>query len=456
MNKNLAFFLLLLIFSSGFSEKILIKIPTRERPEKFLSVLEKYKSYLSGKHEVFFVVSCDLDDISMNNPQVIQKLSSYSNVFVYFEKRSNKIGAINRDIDKHLDFDILIAGSDDMVPKKIGYDEIIVRDMKQSFPELDGVINYHDGFLGHQLNTIPIIGKKYYNRFNYIYHPSYLSVCCDVELTIVSRLLGKETCSQTVLFEHQHPVYGFQGDDLYVYNESSKFHLHDKTNLHKRMAKNFDLHFSEFQGNILPSSYSLYGGVDRKIKWSILICTLQERSGKFEDLFRKILNQIEKAHLTDKIEVVFFLDNREEPVGKKRNALLNAAHGEYLCFIDDDDDISDQYVNCIYSKLIDDPDCLSLQGVLKSPGNPNRKFYHSIDVKKYHQIGNCYFRFPNHLNVIKSSIAKQFKFPEKNYSEDYDWAFSILESGLLKKEAKIKKFLYIYDYNPKTSATLNR
>jgi hypothetical protein len=57
-----------------------------------------------------------------------------------------------------------------------------------------------------------------------------------------------------------------------------------------------------------------------------------------------------------------------------------------------------------------------------------------------------YYRPPNHLNVIKASIAKQFKFPEKNFGEDMEWSMQIQQSGLLKTEAHIDETLYYYIY----------
>ena len=249
------FYLAIFISNIIFSEKILIKIPTRERPDKFFATLDKYVELLSGNHQIEFVVSCDTDDVSMNNSETIKRLKKYRNLFFYFSPRTNKIDAINRDIDKHLDFDVLIASSDDMVPKVENYDEIIIKNMKESFPDFDGVLNYHDGFYGHQLNTIPIIGKNFYQKFNYIYYPEYWSVCCDVELTIVSRLINKEACFEKVLFEHQHPCHGFEGDSLYQHNESSKFYSHDRPLLYRRMAQNFGLNYKSFENNKLPTTY---------------------------------------------------------------------------------------------------------------------------------------------------------------------------------------------------------
>jgi hypothetical protein len=458
MYKTAITFIYFSIFLSNiiFSERILIKIPTRERPDKFFSTLDKYVELLSGNHKIEFVVSCDTDDISMNNSETILRLKKYKNLFFYFSPRTNKIDAINRDIDKHLDFDVLIASSDDMVPKVENYDEIIINNMKANFPDFDGILNYHDGFYGHQLNTIPIIGKRFYEKFNYIYYPEYWSVCCDVELTIVSRLINKEACFDQVLFQHQHPCHGFKGDALYQYNESSKFYSHDRPLLYKRMAQNFGLNYKNFENNKLPSTYELYDNRVPSVKWSILMCTLDERSNAFEKLFLKLISQIERNNLTSKIEIIFFKDNRDVNVGRKRNLLLDAAKGEYLCFIDDDDDISDFYISSIYKCLESNPDNVSLKGIYKAVGSKPEKFFHSISIKSYSKIGDTYLRYPNHLNAIKSSIAKKYKFPEKNYTEDYDWATQIMKSGELKKEASLKKFVYIYQYDPNRSATLGR
>ena len=57
-----------------------------------------------------------------------------------------------------------------------------------------------------------------------------------------------------------------------------------------------------------------------------------------------------------------------------------------------------------------------------------------------------YERYPNHLNCIKSSIAKQFKFPEINFGEDTLWADKVFKSGLIKTEHFIDKVIYHYKY----------
>ena len=50
--------------------RLVIKFPTRNRPEKFKTVFSKYLSFLSGRHDVRFVVSMDEDDTTMNTPEI--------------------------------------------------------------------------------------------------------------------------------------------------------------------------------------------------------------------------------------------------------------------------------------------------------------------------------------------------------------------------------------------------
>lgn len=181
---------------------------------------------------------------------------------------------------------------------------------------------------------------------------------------------------------------------------------------------------------------------------SILIPTLPERAEKFSKLFFDINFQIELQNAFGLIEVLTDEAPKGKSIGKKRNDLLDKAQGEYVCFIDDDDKISDDYIRLVLNALQKKPDCLSLKGIITFDGHEPKIFEHSIKYSEYRTTENAitYERYPNHLNVIKSSIAKQFKFPEINFGEDTDWATQIHKSGLLKKEVQIDKILYYYKY----------
>jgi hypothetical protein len=219
--------------------KILIKFPTRSRPEKFFEVLDKYISMLEEPENTHFLVSCDLDDPSMFNPEVIERLNGYRNLVLRFGMNRNKIEAINADMEGR-DFDILLLASDDMIPQQEGYDTVIRQNFKKFFPDTDGVLWFNDGYQGKNLNTLCILGKKYYDRFGYIYHPSYVSLWCDTEFTEVSKILNKVKYIDHVIIKHEHPVWlGQEWDDLQKKNDS--FNNRDMDIFIKRKEKKFDL-----------------------------------------------------------------------------------------------------------------------------------------------------------------------------------------------------------------------
>lgn len=199
--------------------KLLIKFPTRSRPDKFFKVLDLYYHLLvTDNYE--FVVSCDIDDESMNNDDVKQKLSAYSNLSVHFNSNKSKVEAINNDLQGK-DFDILLLASDDMVPEVQGYDAIIKALMYQQFKNLDGVLWFNDGFQNTNLNTLVVVGKNYYNRFNYIYNPSYKSLYCDLEFTEVSKILDKFVYVDKCIIRHQqYSIINEKPDELYIKNDS--------------------------------------------------------------------------------------------------------------------------------------------------------------------------------------------------------------------------------------------
>jgi len=182
----------------------------------------------------------------------------------------------------------------------------------------------------------------------------------------------------------------------------------------------------------------------RRKEWSILLCTLVERNAMFDGLVTKLKNQIIDAGLEDKLEILYFLDDRDFPIGFKRNKLLQDSAGTYVNFIDDDDEIHDNYITMIYDKFQENPDCVSLVGIITQDGKNPRKFVHSIEYDHYYEQGGVYYRPPNHLNPIKREYAVRHKFQLISWHEDFWWAVNMAKSNILKTEAKLNEPYYFY------------
>ena len=180
---------------------IVLKYPTRQRPAKFMANLTNYITKSSGKHDLLVVVTMDKDDVLMNNTLMQRFFGRFNKdgleVRTSYGPSLRKINAINRDIPNE-PWDIVMSTADDMEPVEDGWDDIIVQDMMREFPDMSGCLNYNNdprleekgpqGF--HTLITLPVIGRKLYDRFGYIYHPDYKSEWCDNEQTEVFEKLG--------------------------------------------------------------------------------------------------------------------------------------------------------------------------------------------------------------------------------------------------------------------------
>ena len=193
--------------------KILVKFPTRDRKDKFFDVLQKYYDFALDKKNMKFLITLDEDDISMNCDEVKERLKGFDNLEYVFGVSKSKIDAVNRDSTDG-DWDIILLASDDMIPNQLGYDDIIRIGMKEYFPDTDGVLWFNDGFQANKLNTLCILGKKYYKRFGYIYYPEYKSTWCDNEFMDVANILKKQKYFDTIIIKHEHPDWGFGNRDI--------------------------------------------------------------------------------------------------------------------------------------------------------------------------------------------------------------------------------------------------
>lgn len=217
--------------------KILIKYPTRSRPEQFLTVLTKMVTMAKEPYNIKFLVSFDVDDETMNW-SIIQRASKIHNDITFVAGTSrNKVHAINRDMEIAGEWDIVMIASDDMIPCIEHWDDVI----RSNFDSSDQALWFFDGHQ-HRICTLSIMGKDYYNRFNYLYHPEYTSLWCDNEYTDVALQLGKmKHFPDTILFKHEHPAWGggLQMDELYRRNEG--YFKKDEAVYMKRKSINFGL-----------------------------------------------------------------------------------------------------------------------------------------------------------------------------------------------------------------------
>jgi hypothetical protein len=184
--------------------RILVKFPSRGRPEKLKQVLTKYVTMAINPSNMVFMVTLDSNDSTVTMELIDSLIAIHPNISVRVGISGTKVKAINRDMEYAPFFDILLLASDDMIPELYGYDEIIKNHMHRFYPDTDGVLWFNDGKRGKELNTLSILGKKYYDRFGYIYHPAYKSFYCDNEFMDIANRLGKQTYIDTVIIRHVH------------------------------------------------------------------------------------------------------------------------------------------------------------------------------------------------------------------------------------------------------------
>jgi len=180
---------------------------------------------------------------------------------------------------------------------------------------------------------------------------------------------------------------------------------------------------------------------------SILICSIPKRKA----MLNRLLNQIadySKDYFSETELEILIDESIDKTIGAKRDRLLNKSNGKYIAFIDDDDSITEHYFKEIRKGIDGNYDCCSLRGVMTWNGGNPELFEHSIKYTAWNTTRNIikYERFPNHLNCIKSEIAKQVNFNELNHGEDKDWSYKLNETGLIKTEHFINEIIYNYQY----------
>lgn len=207
--------------------KFLINFASRSRPDKYHACIKNLRECFT---DYTVLLKVDRDD-----PYVRDYFDTcYPEVIIKLGYSKSKVEAINRDIPDD-DWSILVNTSDD-IRWKPGAGKAIVDNM-----DYDCFLHFPEPYAESQakrqkqpsISVVSIMDHAYYDRFKYIYDPSYYSIWCDNEATDVARRLGRYKYVGQFIFEHIHPAAGkTKKDDLYIFNES--FNQKDKANYLRR------------------------------------------------------------------------------------------------------------------------------------------------------------------------------------------------------------------------------
>lgn len=198
--------------------------------------------------------------------------------------------------------------------------------------------------------------------------------------------------------------------------------------------------------------------MNKNIKLTIGIPSLPNRTRMYlEPFYARLISQI--GNQKD-IEVLTIMDNKTMTIGRKRSCLFHIAQGKYTCIIDDDDDVTIDFVQTMREKITDDLDVdvicynqdANIDGkswTIRTSLKHNQQF--PFDQLVVDTSGNpipCN-RPPWHWCAWKTDFAKKIPFGDSNTQEDTIFVLDAISKA--KTELVIDKVLCKYRWSSSTS-----
>jgi hypothetical protein len=181
--------------------------------------------------------------------------------------------------------------------------------------------------------------------------------------------------------------------------------------------------------------------------WSVLIPTVPGRAPSLTRLTASIHEKVARLCPQLRLEICIEFDAREMSIGLKRQTLLHKAQGKYMAFIDDDDEITDAYIEDLWACIQGGYHTMRLRGQMAE-----YPFVHSTEITLTSPMAtmdtpSVFQRPPNHLNPMLTDVAKLIRFKDAVRGEDLDWTLSLYRAMLLETEYRSDPSRTHYIYN---------
>lgn len=186
---------------------------------------------------------------------------------------------------------------------------------------------------------------------------------------------------------------------------------------------------------------------------SILIPTIPERVDRFTSLFNELHRQLEYMQTfhssLGRIEILVehskkYLDGGPS-IGEKREELVRRAEGKYLCFCDDDETVSPNYLETLVRACQLDVDIVTFRSMVKLKDywaliDMRLSFTHNEQATPDHTVR----RPPWHMCPVRSVYAKVPNWKYVNDAEDFDWMERVLK--MCQTEHHTDRILFQYNH----------
>jgi hypothetical protein len=212
--------------------KLTYNFACRERPEKLLSCLENITSL--ARHDDYEIIcTLDVDDSTICNPEIRDRMAQYPKVKAYFGISKNKIDAINKNIC-FATGDIILNHSDDMIFIKDGYD----LDILEAFKDFKGLVHFPDQRTGRRLITYAMMHREYLDIDGWIFNPEFDSVYADNFQQDLAKRRNKYKFVDKKILEHHHSMWGYgKPDALLQKTEHPMVYKKDRATYHRLLKE---------------------------------------------------------------------------------------------------------------------------------------------------------------------------------------------------------------------------
>ena len=399
--------------------------PTRNRIAEFRRMLDSLR--FTARNPVEVVIYVDDDD------PVRERYKQIEGVKCIIGPRISAITQCWNECFKVATGDIFMQGNDDVIFRTPGWDEMVTQEFAAYADKILMVhgsdLGYHHDH-GNKFGPHPFVHRRWIETVGYFIPPWFCSDWGDTWVNDLANAVDRRRYLPFVV-EHMHFLMKKAGKDATTLDRLAREKRDEPRTLYGQLASRREQDAEKLRASMSPA------------KWSILILTQPTRVEFLKCLLAVLLPQVQAA---EGVELIVSMCDPKLTLGANREQMRQKAEGEYLCFVDDDDLVPENYVERILP-LLDGVDYIGFQLHQSIDGEQIGTSSHSLRHSNWNDApgpkAGLFSRDITYLNPMRRELA--LLEPIKGgRGEDVRWADVMRARGVVKTEHYLDEVMYLY------------